>query len=425
MRFRSSGLIMAGGLLFMSAGLASCSSSVTRFDYPLFAASEKPAAGSQGQRSDDTLTTASVRPVPEEPVYQEPAYRGGGSSTVVKSELPPPAPAYSPAPAQGPVAPYSQPPAQTAVAPPQRVEPMPLPPKAPAPEPLVVTVKRGDTLSAIARKHDVTVQDIMSANELKSTRLSLNQKLVIPGKHAPKPVPRTASVYRVKKGDTLSLIAKRHGITYRELAQHNGLKETAVLQLGQELKIPGEASGAKKGPVRVASRGDAVPLPPAKPRSSPGRTATPAVATKPSGRKVAARKTLPPPKAMSGNQFRWPVRGRIISGFGAKPNGKHNDGINVAVPLGTPVKAAENGVVAYAGSELEGYGNLVLIRHANNWVTAYAHNDRILVKRGDEVRRGQIIGKAGKTGSVSQPQLHFELRKGSQPVNPLKYMSNG
>ncbi|RMF07366.1 MAG: M23 family metallopeptidase, partial [Alphaproteobacteria bacterium] len=125
------------------------------------------------------------------------------------------------------------------------------------------------------------------------------------------------------------------------------------------------------------------------------------------------------------NQFRWPVRGRIISGFGAKPNGKHNDGINVAVPLGTPVKAAENGVVAYAGSELEGYGNLVLIRHANNWVTAYAHNDRILVKRGDEVRRGQIIGKAGKTGSVSQPQLHFELRKGSQPVNPLKYMSNG
>ena len=123
------------------------------------------------------------------------------------------------------------------------------------------------------------------------------------------------------------------------------------------------------------------------------------------------------------DQFRWPVRGRIISGYGAKPDGKHNDGINVAVPLGTSVKSAENGVVAYAGSELQGYGNLVLIRHSNGWVSAYAHNDQIMVKRGDEVRRGQVIAKAGKSGSVSQPQVHFELRKGSQPVDPLKYMA--
>ena len=118
------------------------------------------------------------------------------------------------------------------------------------------------------------------------------------------------------------------------------------------------------------------------------------------------------------------MKGRIVAGFGAKPSGKHNDGINVAVPKGTSIKAAENGVVAYAGSELEPYGNLILIRHANNWVTAYAHNDKLLVKRGDTVRRGQIIGKAGQSGNVSQPQLHFELRKGSKPVNPLSYMAN-
>jgi murein DD-endopeptidase MepM/ murein hydrolase activator NlpD len=127
---------------------------------------------------------------------------------------------------------------------------------------------------------------------------------------------------------------------------------------------------------------------------------------------------------MSGNSFRWPVQGRIISEFGTKPDGGHNDGINVAVPIGTSVKAAENGVVAYAGDELKGYGNLVLIRHSNNWVSAYAHNDEILVKRGDQVRRGQVIAKAGRTGQVNQPQLHFELRKGSRPVDPTKYMTN-
>jgi murein DD-endopeptidase MepM/ murein hydrolase activator NlpD len=145
----------------------------------------------------------------------------------------------------------------------------------------------------------------------------------------------------------------------------------------------------------------------------------------PSGQntQVASVDRLPAPEPMSGNSFRWPVQGRIISAFGTKPDGGHNDGINVAVPAGTSVKAAENGVVAYAGNELKGYGNLVLIRHSNNWVSAYAHNDEILVERGDQVRRGQVIAKAGNSGQVSQPQLHFELRKGSRPVDPTKFMT--
>ena len=120
--------------------------------------------------------------------------------------------------------------------------------------------------------------------------------------------------------------------------------------------------------------------------------------------------------------FRWPARGRVISGSGAMTNGQQNDGINLALPEGTPVHAAEDGVVAYAGSELKGYGNLVLIRHSNGFVTAYAHTSEIMVKRGDQVRRGQVIAKSGQTGNVSSPQLHFEIRKGSTPVDPTQYL---
>jgi murein DD-endopeptidase MepM/ murein hydrolase activator NlpD len=123
--------------------------------------------------------------------------------------------------------------------------------------------------------------------------------------------------------------------------------------------------------------------------------------------------------------FRWPVRGRIITAFGPKPSGQQNDGINVAVPEGTPIKAAEDGVVAYAGNELKTYGNLVLVRHSNGYVTAYAHASEILVKRDDVVKRGQIIAKAGETGSVSAPQLHFEVRKGSTPIDPVPFLDKG
>ncbi|HLW90496.1 MAG TPA: peptidoglycan DD-metalloendopeptidase family protein [Roseiarcus sp.] len=118
-------------------------------------------------------------------------------------------------------------------------------------------------------------------------------------------------------------------------------------------------------------------------------------------------------------EFRWPARGRIIQGFAAGGN----DGINIAVPEGTSVKAAESGVVAYAGNELKGYGNLILIRHPNGFVTAYANNKELEVKRGDTVKRGQIIAKSGQSGNVSTPQLHFELRKGSTPVDPTSYLA--
>ncbi len=123
----------------------------------------------------------------------------------------------------------------------------------------------------------------------------------------------------------------------------------------------------------------------------------------------------------SAGDFRWPARGRVIAGFGA--NGG-NEGINIAVPEGTPVKAAEAGTVTYAGSEVKGYGNLVLVRHENGFVSAYAHNGSLSVKRGEQVKRGQVIATSGQTGNVTSPQLHFEIRKGATPVDPMKHLAD-
>ncbi|MGH6923598.1 MAG: murein hydrolase activator EnvC family protein, partial [Propylenella sp.] len=148
------------------------------------------------------------------------------------------------------------------------------------------------------------------------------------------------------------------------------------------------------------------------------------VAVAPQTGAVGAEAALAPQQpAAEASGFRWPVRGRVISGFGKKPNGERNDGINLAVPEGTAVKAAEDGTVIYAGSELKSYGNLVLIRHTGGWVSAYAHNSELKVKRGEDVRRGQVIAASGMSGGVTTPQVHFELRKDAAPVDPLKHLS--
>ena len=128
---------------------------------------------------------------------------------------------------------------------------------------------------------------------------------------------------------------------------------------------------------------------------------------------------IPEPGPRGSGKFLWPVNGKVVSPFGLKEGGLHNDGINISAPLGTPVHAAENGTVVYAGNELRGFGNLLLIRHADGWVSAYAHCEALLVKRGDKVHRGQVVARVGQTGAVSSPQLHFELRKGAQAVDPM------
>jgi len=121
--------------------------------------------------------------------------------------------------------------------------------------------------------------------------------------------------------------------------------------------------------------------------------------------------------------FRWPARGNVKIAYGVKTNGKANDGINIEVPANTPIKAAEDGEVTYSGNELKAYGNLVLIRHANGYITAYAHANELMVRRGDHVKRGQIIARSGSSGEVERPQLHFEIRKGSTPVDPAQFLN--
>jgi murein DD-endopeptidase MepM/ murein hydrolase activator NlpD len=251
--------------------------------------------------------------------------------------------------------------------------------------------------------------------------------------------------YKVRSGDSLYGIARRFNVKSEDLAEANGIDDAAKLRVGQTLRIPGGASDqgladaepARKkrvAAVRQSTATDDTDSASATDQDAGyDSEATAAPSETDDGQastdEVAARSTDDDndnePEARTDTQFRWPVKGRIIGKYGDNLDGARNDGINVAVPLGTDVKAAENGVVAYAGDELKGYGRLVLIRHADNWVSAYAHNEEIVVKRGDTVSRGQVIAKAGKTGAVDQPQLHFELRKGSQPVDPLPHMSGG
>ncbi|MBM3485180.1 MAG: M23 family metallopeptidase, partial [Alphaproteobacteria bacterium] len=130
-----------------------------------------------------------------------------------------------------------------------------------------------------------------------------------------------------------------------------------------------------------------------------------------------------PPPARGTGRFAWPVRGKVVLGYGPQTGGLRNDGINIAAPRGTRVRAADAGVVAYAGNELRGFGNLIVIRHADGWMTAYAHNEALNVQKGDAVRRGQTIARVGQTGNVTAPQLHFEVRRGQRPIDPMPYMA--
>ena len=254
----------------------------------------------------------------------------------------------------------------------------------------------------------------------------------------------TVSTYKVQPGDSLWIIAKRNGTTVKALRKTNNLDGNNI-RLGQTIIIP---NGAKTAPVQVAAvepstmNDAAAPsrLPVSRPKATqvavaqpkpvevkpapytPPKAINPAKTDTPAPKSPEIVKTVEPSQD-SGSGFRWPVRGRIISGFGKKPNGERNDGIDLAVPEGTDVKAAESGVVIYAGNELKSYGNLVLVKHENGWVSAYAHNKELLVKRGDKVQRGQVISKAGRSGGVDTPQVHFELRKGATPVDPMKYLS--
>jgi len=306
-----------------------------------------------------------------------------------------------------------------------------------------IIVGTGDTLEVLARRYNVTPAAILQANGYKGPRvLSPGQQLIIPHPGAVAAAPTTSvaatrpaavaaaasSVHVVNHGDTLMGIARRNHISAAELARANGLEPGAKLRIGMKLNVPSKASAAV-APLAQPPVAQAAPV------SFAPATKVATVAADPQQKARLAQTTgvedaaaaETPVKAAEATgalpTFRWPVRGKVITSYGAKTNGKANDGINLAVPEGTPVKAAEDGVVAYSGNELKGYGNLVLIRHSNGYVTAYAHASELLVKRGDTIKRGQVIAKSGQSGEVASPQLHFEIRKGSTPVDPLQFLN--
>ncbi len=313
--------------------------------------------------------------------------------------------------------------------------------RSPGPGSTTIIVGTSDTLETLSRRYNVTPAAILQANGYKGPRnLSPGQQLVIPRQTAVGAVPALAApvskpvavaaapaVHVVNPGDTLLSVARHNHVSLSELARANGIESNAKLRLGMKLTVPGAktAAVAPAAPATVAAQPVAAVAPATKMAAAGGPPQSARLAQATATVEDAAVAT--PVKATEATgalpTFRWPVRGKVITSYGAKTNGKSNDGINLAVPEGTPVKAAEDGVVAYSGNELKGYGNLVLVRHSNGYVTAYAHASELMVKRGDTIKRGQTIAKSGQSGEVGSPQLHFEIRKGSSPVDPLQFLN--
>ncbi len=239
-----------------------------------------------------------------------------------------------------------------------------------------VFVQRNDTAYSISKRHNIPLQTFLNANKLKAPyKLHVGQKLIVP----------KSKYYKVQKGDTLYSISRENDVSLTSLTSMNEIKAPYRISVGQRLILPH-----------------------ASPKKSYSLSTPPKY-----NQKIPSR---------SSSKFMKPVNGKIISSFGAKTNGLHNDGINISAKKGTPIKAAENGVVVYSSNKIKGLGNIILIKHEGGWVTTYAHLEKVSVKKGDSVKKGGIIGTVGSTGSVNSPQLHFEIRKKTKPVDPKKYM---
>lgn len=293
-----------------------------------------------------------------------------------------------------------------------------------------ITVQTGDTLYSLAKKYNTSVAAIAQENNLvEPYSLYGGQKLKIPTESDKTivqtvPVPNSDAIkpntttkvelqeISVKAGDTLYSLSRQYSIPVNDLAVMNNLSSPFTLSVGQKLKVPNLSTA----PVRTSSSSNTV-------KTSAVKTTQAQTVTKPKT-KISSdpTKKLPTISARSSSKFTWPVKGKILSSYGSKSNGLFNDGINIGAARGTAVKAAENGVVAYAGNEVKGMGNLIIIQHSDGWMTVYAHLDSMSVKRGTKVLVGQKIGTVGETGKVDQPQLHFEIRKGTKAYNPSSYL---
>ena len=238
-------------------------------------------------------------------------------------------------------------------------------------------------------------------------------------------VPSDAYVHGIASGESLYPIARLYNVTAQGIVSANGLSSPDKIFVGQKVIIPGmKGSGTPKGSLSPTPASGAATQAPTVVAEIKPNDSTPIASPKLLESNTPVNKPLVQPKAepkLSGaEKFRWPVSGRVITDFG---NSK-GTGINIEAPEGAAIRAAENGQVIYVGSGVEGYGNLILIRHPNGYVSAYAHLKEMSVTKGDVVNRGDNIGSAGMTGGVSRPQLHFELRKGATPVDPVPLLAS-
>ena len=340
-----------------------------------------------------------------------------------------------------------------------------------------VTLRQGETIYNLSRRYGVPAEAIMEANGISdATTVKAGQRISIPtyvysqnvGVSAPDKNPNVAKAsatvtnrqpasqntaaptqvaslnkpdtptparkavvadggrYTVVAGDSLYAISRRTGASVDAIKRVNGL-DTDTVRIGQKLIIPGltaenvaSASTEKLDPIRTSS----VERKPSKPAEVKEYTPPKQSAESESGsiRKIETAAVAKAPDSTGVNSMRWPVQGRITSAFGSDNGGRPNGGIDISVPQGTPVKAAENGVVIYAGDGLKELGKTILVRHSDGIVTVYGHVGEIDVKRGQEIKRGQKIASSGMSGAAKQPQLHFEVRKNSEPVNPTTYL---
>jgi len=324
---------------------------------------------------------------------------------------PPPAPEITATAPRDPVrrAPDEQPVA-TLPAPRPAWETRPVAPDAAVIAPTDYRVVRGDTLRAIAIRTGAGEEAIARANGLAPPyTVRLGQRLAIPG----------GRFHLVRPGQSGIAIARAYGVPWSRIIAENALAEPFVLRAGQRVLIPGSAVAAGS---RAAERAAAFRLdidtiltggePALASNQAPARpVATPA-------RVLPATAAVAPPARLAGGGFAWPVSGRVIKRFGPGASGERNDGINIAVPLGTPILAAADGVVAYAGTAIAALGGLVIVKHGGGWTSIYGYAARLSVQRGQSVKRGQPIATSGETGSTDRPAVHFELRRGRTPIDP-------
>ncbi|WP_380874731.1 hypothetical protein ACFB49_00950 [Sphingomonas sp. DBB INV C78] len=276
-------------------------------------------------------------------------------------------------------------------------------------------VVAGDTLRRVSDKTGAGSEAIARANDLTAPFvIKVGERLKIPA----------GRWHQVRGGETGIAIARAYGVEWQRIAELNALEEPYILRTGQRLLLP---SATEVAGMSMEERAAAFDLeiddlitggePALAEKEVPAKPVSTAPRTKP----------LPPTEAVAAarpfsGRFDWPVMGAIKRGFGNFGSGRRNNGINIAAEKGEPVAAAADGVVAYAGTDLSAYGGLILIRHSDTWTTAYGHASELLVTRGQAVKRGQTIARAGATGHVDSPQLHFEIRQGAKPVDPLAYL---